>query len=113
MENCVMCEEPITNPLCPGCIQEGMQQWLFEQGQDELAHRLRELTRNVFANNGNTHCIKCDSLMRLCTYCYSGQVFTLIKEQPKLVEQYLTYFNFDLDHQGWEQEARKYVTEVD
>ena len=103
---CVMCEEIITNPVCPGCIQEGVQQWLWEQRQDELANNVGELTRNVFANHGDTFCIKCDSAMSLCAYCYTGSVFGLICHNPRLVQQYLDYFNYDLLHLGWEREAR-------
>jgi hypothetical protein len=103
---CVVCNEPITNP---GCLQEGVQQWLREQRQDELADEVSELTRNVFANHGSMFCIKCDSAMSLCTYCYSKEIFDLVKQRPRLVAQYLTYFNFDLDHLGWEQEARSIV----
>ena len=105
---CVMCEEAITNPICPACLQEGVQQWLMEQRQDELVHEVQELTRCTFANNGDTFCIKCDNLMSLCAYCYTKEVFGLIKHHPDLVESYLTYFNYDLEHLGWEQDARAY-----
>lgn len=108
---CVMCEEPITNPICPACLQEGVRQWLLEQRQEELADEVDELTRNVFANSGETFCIKCDNSMALCAYCYTNEVFGLIKQHPRLVKNYLSYFNFDLDHLGWEEEARTYIDE--
>jgi len=108
-----MCQEAITNPICPACLQEGVQQWLLEQRQDELADEVAELTRGVFANTGTTFCIKCDSVMGLCAYCYTKEVFLLIKSRPRLVSQYLTYFNYDLEHLGWEREARNYLEEAD
>lgn len=106
---CTMCEEPITNPVCPACLQEGVQQWLHEQGQEELVVEVQELTRDVFANSGETFCIKCNSCMSLCAYCYTKEVFHIIKEHPTLVAQYLSYFNYDLDHLGWEQDAIAYI----
>jgi uncharacterized protein YozE (UPF0346 family) len=104
-----MCQEVITNPLCPGCLQEGVQQWLVEQRQNQLTDEVSELTRSVFANSGSTFCIKCDSCMELCVYCYTKEVFHLIKRCPELIAQYLEYFNYDLEHLGWEQEARAYI----
>ena len=106
---CVMCEETITTPICPACIQVGVEEWLLEQREDELANEISELTRVVFANHGDTFCIKCDSVMALCAYCYTKEVFQLIKERPRLVKQYLEYCNYDLEHLGWEQDARQYV----
>jgi hypothetical protein len=106
---CVMCDEPITNPICPACLQEGVQQWLLEQGQDALVLEVQELTRGTFANIGLTFCIKCDSVMSLCAYCYTKEVFSIVKEHPRLVENYLEYFNYDLEHLGWEQDARAYI----
>lgn len=106
---CVMCDEAITNPICPGCLQEGVQQWLMEQGETALADEVSELTRGNFANWGETACIKCDNLMSLCAYCYTKEVFHVVSRHPRLVSSYLTYFNFDLEHLGWEQDARAYI----
>ena len=102
---CVMCSEAITNPICPACLQEGVQQWLMEQGQERLADEVNELTRNVFANNGDAFCIKCDSVMSLCAYCYTKEVFHLLSKRPRLMNEYLTYFNYDLEHEGYSKEV--------
>ena len=106
---CVMCEEAITNPICPACLQEGVQQWLKEQQQDTLVDEVGELTRGIFANHGSTFCIKCGSCMGLCAYCYTKEVFDVIKCCPTLITQYLEYFNYDLGHMGWEQDASAYI----
>lgn len=106
---CVVCEEPITNPICPACLKEGVSQWLLEQGQYGLLGEVDEMTRGVFANSGSTFCIKCDSLMGLCAYCYTKEVFDIVKRHPRLVADYLVYFNFDLGHMGWEREALDFV----
>jgi len=108
---CVLCDEAITNPICPACIREGVRQWLLEERQDDLVPEVDEVTRTVFRNAGDTHCIKCKNLMSTCAYCYTEEIFHLIKRNPSLLEKYLTYFNFDLGHLGWELEARR-VMEV-
>ncbi|MBR9700606.1 hypothetical protein GOV11_01950 [Candidatus Woesearchaeota archaeon] len=104
---CVLCEEPITNPICPGCLREGVRQWLWEERREELVPAVEELTRGIFRNMGDIHCIKCNSLMSVCTYCYTEEVFRLIRHYPELVAQYLEFFNYDLGHQGWAKEARE------
>jgi hypothetical protein len=109
---CVMCEEPITNPICPACLQEGVRQWLLEQRQGQLAAEVRALTSVIFANHGDVFCIKCDSAMALCAYCYTKEVFNVIKDHQHLVKQYLAYFNYDLQHLGWEQDARAYTDDM-
>jgi hypothetical protein len=49
--------------------------------------------------------------MGLCTYCYTKEVFAIVKQRPRLVAEYLDFFNYDLEHLGWEQEALLYVEE--
>jgi hypothetical protein len=115
---CVMCEEAITNPICPSCLQQGVQQWLMEQQRNDLVSEIEELTVGVFANNGDAFCIKCDNLMSLCAYCYTKEVFHVVKKHPKLLALYVDYFNYDLEletsevrkdrkipHVGWSKEA--------
>jgi hypothetical protein len=109
---CVLCDEHITNPLCPACLQEGVLQWLEEQGYHLLALEVSEVTRAVFANSGSTFCIRCDSCMRLCAYCYTKELFEVIRREPMLACEYLAFFSFDLEHAGWEREAALEVGDV-
>lgn len=102
--NCVQCEEVITNPLCPVCLQKGVQQWLGDEHNDVLSREVSLMTDNAL---GETPCIRCGSPMGLCVYCYTKDVFDLVKRYPVLLRSYLSYFNFDLHHLGWEREARE------
>lgn len=105
--NCTVCGEVITNPLSAARLHEGVTDWLRDEGREDLV----EVTRPApdFAIESDTTCIKSGRPMSLCTYCYTGDVMALIREDPKLLERFLTYFNFDLEHLGWEQEARAYL----
>jgi hypothetical protein len=109
--NCILCEEPITNPLCPACIGSGVRQWLLERGQKTLADSVSEATLRVFANSGETFCIVCNNDMDVCTYCYTKEIFDLVKSHPNLLQEFVMFFNFDLEHLGWEREARDYLPE--
>ena len=105
MTTCVMCEEAITTPVCPACLHKGVRQWLLEQSETRLADDVLDTTvRDIIG--GSTDCIKCHSPMGVCAYCYTKDVFDVIKRRPSLVNDYLVYFNFDLEHMGWEQSAR-------
>jgi ferredoxin len=105
-EACVVCEEPITNPICQECLREAVRQWLMEQGQSGL---MEEVDRMTMSDHDGTTCIGCGNRMRVCAYCYTKDVFHIIEKRPELVPAYLAYFNFDLEHMGWERDARAYV----
>ena len=105
---CVACEEEITNPLCPQCLHEEMRQWLLEQGEDRRAATVGSFP---VPGNGETTCIKCHAPMAICTYCCTRDALPLVRDDRKLLAQYLLYFNFDLGHLGWEQEAQAYLEE--
>lgn len=102
---CVECEEPITNPLCPTCLAEGVEQWAHEEGNMILVREVRKLSAG-FVPRGEVTCIKCRAPMDVCAYCYTKSVFALVREYPALLAHYLVYFNFDLEHLGWERDAR-------
>lgn len=108
--NCIACEEVITNPLCPCCLHDEMRQWLVEESAERIADVLKAFTASI-VQSGETHCIKCFRAMSVCTYCYTRDVLDLVRHDKHLLSQYLTYFNFDLGHLGWEQEARAYLEE--
>ena len=113
MATCVMCEETITNPVCPACVHKGIRQWLLEQQELHLATDVLEVTlcdSNVHALD-NMECIKCHNSMAICTYCYSKNVFDVIKSKPLLIAEYMMFFNFDLEHMGWEQDARNLIAD--
>jgi hypothetical protein len=97
---CVECEETITNPICPACLKEAIQQWLLGDGDEERSEELSELTRRIFANTGDTWCVRCGSSMALCAYCYTREALRLVP--PERIPDFIEYFTFDLGHQGYE-----------
>lgn len=101
---CVLCEEVITNPLCPCCLNEEAQQWLMEQGYAALADETHWIASSL-VQNGNVRCIKCQNPMAVCTYCTTQDLMHVVKRNKDLLKQYLVYFNYDLAHLGWEQDA--------
>ncbi len=102
MTGCVACEEPITNPVCSGCLANSIGQWLREKGLEvELA---------VPGEGSQDSCIKCNKKMDLCTYCYTEHVYEQLKEKgvaPAKIVDFLYFFHFDLEKKGFLEDAKK------
>jgi len=107
---CTDCNEEITNPLCPACVYAGVRQWLLERGETRLAQDTRAVASGMGAS-GDVACVHCGAPMRLCAYCVTKEFFHLVARKPGLVREYLALFNFDLEHLGWERDARAYIDE--
>ena len=98
MTECVECREVITNPLCPGCLKKAVAQWLGEKDQKHVK-AFHAAHRALVLGTGTMNCIKCRKPMDLCTHCYSAAILTWLRRTPSLeqeVEEYLSYFNFEL-----------------
>lgn len=93
-EECVLCRESITNPICPDCLANEMAEWVFARAKIvELVKDEAKLTKSF--NHGITKCIKCNKAFSVCTYCFTENVLdSITAKAPELVSEYLTFFNF-------------------
>ena len=100
-KNCLVCQETINNPLCQDCLALGIKEWLNEKELNEV------LTGMEFERtHDSAMCIMCGKPVGICTYCFTKEVYELIKEKhSELVKEYLKFFNFDLEHKGYEYDA--------
>ncbi len=106
--SCIHCDDVITNPICPHCIEENIKDWL-SQKKPSLNKHLKTVSKEYVFGLEKTHCIICGRLMNLCTYCYTAEVFDLLKEKaPELIEEFVLFFNFDLFYEGYKKEAEIY-----
>lgn len=97
---CIGCGEAITNPLCPSCIDGNIAMWASTKGVKIGVKPLRE--DMGYTNYDGTTCIKCGDVMHLCPYCYTENVLGWLKaNRPKLVNEFLEFFNFDLGRRGY------------
>jgi hypothetical protein len=90
--DCVLCDQPVTNPLCQDCLAEAIEQWLHEEAPERVLG-LRKLTESIRADN-DVHCVHCSGSVGVCTYCYTRQVFNWLHD-GKLQISFVDYFNFD------------------
>ena len=104
MQECVLCEEYITNPLCPTCISEQVIDWLGERMPNlvkEFKQESVSLSLGLFNNNS---CIKCKGFMDICTYCYTEHVLEWLQSKnvsEDLISEFLRFFHFDLERKGY------------
>jgi hypothetical protein len=108
MQECVLCEEYITNPLCPECVGEQIKTWLAETKPDLVSLldiETRKMSQHVFDEN---HCISCKKDMDVCTYCYTEHILDWLEDKlPKEnLSQFVKFFHYDFHKKGYFEKAR-------
>lgn len=110
--SCAQCLQPITNPLCHGCLGNQIQSWLglYPSIKKKIEPRLKKYVVDV--NNNVLEGITCASCQKqqaaLCPYCFTEGIFNMLKKNKidkMVVMDFLSTFNFDLKHEGYIQEA--------
>ena len=89
--SCVVCEEVITNPICPDCLARQMKAWLGETHP--------ELARTIDGGYvpGETNCLFCGQDMGICAHCYSKDVYEqLALSDESLAREFMARFDFQL-----------------
>ena len=88
---CIVCNEGITNPICPECLGRELEQWLHENGMDYPIWPPKRTKRN----DPKTRCIICGNDMELCAHCFTSDVYeAVLEKRPELKEDYLRSFDY-------------------
>lgn len=111
MGACVLCEQQITNPLSPERLAEQMKAWL-QDSNPQLLDSFEDKSREIMTDleGHEDFCIVTGKGMSVCAYCFTEHVFRWLlslKPSQEMVEQYLTYFNFDVSRKGYIDHAIK------
>jgi hypothetical protein len=99
-ERCIICDEAITNPICPLCLESQVMHWAMDKAPS-LMPILREVGSSVMEfTHENTSCVICKGIMNVCAHCYCNEIHSWLKENTheKLAESFLSHFNFELDY---------------
>ncbi len=92
MEQCLVCEQPITNPVCPQCLAEEMKEWLRDYRPEETG-----LFDVVSVPGSDVQCIRCGQPFSVCAHCYARDVsLGLFNRHPDLIQPFLDTFNFEM-----------------
>ncbi len=93
---CLLCAESITNPVCYGCLQSEIEDWLSDR-MPKLVARLRKAGGSFKSYTYPvTDCMLCGNNMNVCSQCYCREVTKLFENYPRLGEEFLEFFNFEL-----------------
>ncbi|MBW2963352.1 hypothetical protein KY306_01085 [Candidatus Woesearchaeota archaeon] len=88
---CVICNEVITNPICPDCLAERMQDWLM-QTNPKLAKDIRG-----YRLDGKTKCLFCGKGMSICAHCFSMDIYEYLSDNSlELATEFAARFDFEL-----------------
>lgn len=88
---CVICSEAITNPICPECLAERMQDWL-RQTNPKLAKEVKG-----YHLDGDTRCIFCGKGMTICAHCFSMDIYDYLADNNlELATEFAARFDFEL-----------------
>lgn len=114
---CLECKEEIFNPLCPECLAKSIMSWAVNY--PSIAIKLNEEIKDYLEKNKKFEgslCIKCKKYKAYeCPYCFTNYVLQKLKKitnDKKIILQYLTYFNFDLEHTGYWKEKEELEAEL-
>ncbi|HLC75083.1 MAG TPA: hypothetical protein VJH88_04485 [Candidatus Nanoarchaeia archaeon] len=89
--SCVVCEEVITNPICPDCLARQMRAWL-----SEVKPALAGTIDGGYVP-GETNCLFCSKDMGICAHCYSRDVYEqLMLSDEKIAKEFMARFDFEL-----------------
>ncbi|HIG98434.1 TPA: hypothetical protein HA231_03350 [Candidatus Woesearchaeota archaeon] len=93
---CLLCGDVITNPICYTCLESEVKDWL-EDRMPQLVPTVKK-TGRMFASYAHqgTRCILCGDNMNVCTHCYCYEVNKLFQNYPRLAEEFVEFFNFEL-----------------
>ena len=110
---CDVCSIAITNPLCPGCLATEIEAWvtLYPNLRKELLPRIKRYIENIGEQAIEfTQCIKCgNKTASVCPYCFTEFVFNELKRMKVnkiILKEFLEFFNFDFDHNGYSNEEK-------
>lgn len=107
--NCEVCNETITNPLCPFCLAQEVKAWLtfYPHLKEDILSSLNDYLIKINNNltNYGVICIKChERRASVCPYCFTEFVFgelIKVKANKMILKEFFEFFNFDFGHKGY------------
>ncbi|MBI4448693.1 hypothetical protein HY641_01545 [Candidatus Woesearchaeota archaeon] len=94
---CQVCDEGVTNPICPGCLEQESTQFLLDH-KPTLIPLLRARSKifNV-PMDAVSICVSCGDAIKVCPHCYCKEIaLWLYEDHPNIARQFVTTFNYEL-----------------
>ena len=98
---CAVCDQGIFNPICVYCIFREIRVWLEKENRQDLIPKLEDrvisLLKSIEGKYNGMKCTVCgkSSEYSCCPQCFTQDIlFWLSKQDQKLSENFLDFFNF-------------------
>ncbi len=98
---CKICNEPITNPICPVCLSAEIDIWStnYPNLRKELAPKLKKHLKMIQQHIDNAvQCIKCNEKRTfICPYCFIRDVLIELDRlgvNRIIKKEFLQFFNY-------------------
>lgn len=100
-ENCQICLQPITNPICSECYIKHVDNWLVSQGMGPVERNIviSRIRRALPRESLNPHlCVSClDGYLSLCSYCFFFKTLNILRElgfSDRFLESFEEIFSY-------------------
>jgi hypothetical protein len=94
MHECVVCEETVTQPVCPNCLEKHIAQKLYET-KPKMVSDLKRKTEEIYFEGGDVTCVLCHTPISICSHCYSEHIKNWLQNLNEFGEEELnSFFNF-------------------
>ena len=100
---CPECFEPISNPICPSCLEREIESWLDSLGSDFKAvsktiySELRKLKEKIEDIGQTTNCIICGKNAEVCSFCFIEDIEKILRKHRvgrALISNFTSTFNY-------------------
>jgi hypothetical protein len=99
-DRCVICDEAITNPICPDCLSRQVTYWAHENNSSIMPVLVRVGDSVKEFTHDNTSCVICKKDMNVCPHCYCSEIYSWLIESRhrRMSKKFLKHFNYELDY---------------
>lgn len=95
---CEECDEAISNPICPNCLERQAIAWLMERKKETLVIRVKDrmdlIKRQSNSSKSNVNCVICKNKLSICPHCTSNEILKALNKEKKLSNDFLRLFNY-------------------
>lgn len=95
---CEECNEAITNPVCPDCLEKEVIAWLRERQREDLILKINDrmslLKKQSRESECKVKCIICKTDFGICSHCTSRQLLKVFQREKRLINNFLTLFSY-------------------
>lgn len=113
-DNCQICMEAISNPICKNCHTQEVDSWLkdLKIGYPERKKVISALKDKIPPNpiETNSTCIICkQNEINVCSYCFFYITLKILSDEDfsyEIIEDFLETFNYQLGYEKYEKERK-------